>query len=215
MNDLKTATRLLKVKEDSTSIEVLSAYQNLTETFVNPNKFKDITNAKCLMIRNIIEEQLKSKPKFEIELPPGFNACEACKGTGEKYRFERVEIIDNKCKSCRGSGIQTEPCKACNATGKAIYKGKKRICFTCKGTKIYKFEKTLKRTQPQYCKECGGTGNRKRIVLTGKIDLHTQCKICRGTGKKKIKKRQPPLNPVITQDIAVIIRGQLTSTSEH
>ena len=126
MRDLKAAARLLKVKENSTSIEVLSAYQNLTETFVNPNKFKDITNAKCLIIRNIIEEQLKSKPQFEIELPPGFNACEACKGTGEKYRFERVEIIDNKCKSCRGSGIRTEPCKACNASGTVNCKGKKK-----------------------------------------------------------------------------------------
>jgi len=215
MEDMKAAAELLKVKEDSNSIEVLSAYQNLIETFVKPATFKNITNAKCTLIRNIIEEQLKSKPQFKIELPPGFNACEACRGTGERYRFERVEIIDNKCKSCKGSGIRTEPCKACNATGTTDHKGKKRICFTCKGTKIYKFEKTLKRTQPQHCKECGGTGNRKRIVLTGKIDLHTQCKICKGTGKKKIKKIQPPSNPVLTKDIADIIRNQLPSISER
>jgi len=213
MENIKAATELLKIKEDSNSIEVLSAYQNLTETFLEPTIFKNITKAKCLMIRNIIEEQLKSKPQFKIELPPGFNPCEACKGTGEKYRFERVEIIDNKCKSCRGSGIRTEPCKTCNVTGTIDHKGKKKTCPTCKGTKIYKFEKTLKRTQPQYCKECGGTGNRKRIVLTGKIDLHTQCKLCRGTGKKKTKKKQHLSNPVLTEDIATIIHNQLNSTS--
>ena len=215
MENIKTAAALLGIQENSSSIEVLSKYQKLTKISTHSRLFKNITKAKCTMIRHIIEEQLKHKPRFEIKIPPKFDVCEACKGTGEKYRFERVEIIDNKCEGCGGSGYRTEPCKTCNATGTVIYKGQKRKCPTCKGTKVYKFKKNSKRIQPQYCKICGGSGNRKRVVLTGKIDLHTQCKLCKGTGMKKTKKKQPSIsNPVLTKDIGIIIQEQLTSSSK-
>lgn len=203
--ELLEATDLLGLQTDYKDITVLQMYKTIFEETSRKIQRKKLTEAKNLIIRDIIEKQLTEQNFFNIEVPPDFNPCGSCKGTGEIYRLEIIKIVD-KCSYCKGTGIYTEPCKRCNGTG--LIDNKK--CPTCKGTKIYVHKKMFpKRPESKICGKCNGSGDVIKIIKTGKIDIHTTCIVCKGTGTKKIKQKRDLSHPVITKDIGKIIKEQL------
>lgn len=203
--ELLKATDLLGLQTDYKDTMVLQTYKNIFEETSRKVQKKKLTEAKNLIIRNIVEKQLTEQNFFNIEVPPDFNPCGSCKGTGEIYRLEIIRIID-KCSYCKGSGIYTEPCKRCNATGLI---GDKR-CPTCKGTKIYVYKKMFpKRLEDKICEQCNGSGDAVKIIKTGKIDISTTCITCRGSGMRKVKHKRSLPHPVITKDIGKVIKEQL------
>jgi len=202
MLKLEEASNLLNIPGDSNDVQVLSTFKELYEES-NRSQRKELVGAKNLLIRTIIEKQLNKQKFFNIEVPPNFNACDACKGTGEIYRLEVISITD-KCSFCNGSGIHTEECKRCHGSGEI--QGRK--CPTCKGSKIYIFRKNSKRQENRDCEQCGGSGDVIKLIKTGRIDIHTTCIICKGSGMKKVRKRTLP-NPVVPKDMGKIIKEQL------
>jgi len=202
MLNLEEAIHTLNIPNDSNDIQVLSTFKNLYEESNRVHR-KELIEAKNLLIRSIIEKQLHEQNFFNIEVPPNFNACDTCKGTGEIYRLEVISVID-KCSFCNGSGIHTEKCKRCNGTGEI--QGRK--CPTCKGSKIYIFRKNSNRQEDRKCEQCGGSGDVTKIIKTGRINIHTTCTVCRGSGMKKVRKRTLS-NPVLTKDVGKIIKEQL------
>ena len=203
--ELLKATDLLGLQTDYKDTTVLQTYKNIFEETNRKIQKKKLTEAKNLIIRDIIEKQLTEQNFFSIEVPPDFNPCESCRGTGEIYRLEIIKIVD-KCSYCKGSGTYTEPCKRCNGTG--LIDNKK--CPTCKGTKIYVHKKMFpKRPEDKRCSHCNGSGDAIKIIKTGKIDIHTTCITCRGSGMKKVKYKRSLPHPVITKDIGKVIKEQL------
>jgi len=203
--ELLKATDLLGLETDYKDTTVLQTYKNIFEETNRKRQKKQLTEAKNLIIRDIIEKQLTEQNFFNIEVPPDFNPCGSCKGTGEIYRLEIIRIID-KCSYCKGSGIYTEPCKRCSATG--LIDDKR--CPTCKGTKIYIYKKMFpKRLEDKICEQCNGSGDAVKIIKTGKIDISTTCITCRGSGMRKVKHKRSLPHPVITKDIGKVIKEQL------
>ncbi len=206
MEDLAAATKLLNVSKESNETQVLSIYQRMLTNSTTQQRTRDLIKAKNIVIQSIIEKQLKQSRFFTLKIPPEFSACETCRGTGQIYKL-RVEVTDT-CRSCRGTGIRTEPCKHCDGTGSKITSKGKKKCPTCKGTRIYRFKKGPKRLEDEPCKDCLGTGNKKRLILTGRIEKHTTCISCKGIGIKDFhfkKVRRLP-NPVLKQDLGSIIK---------
>lgn len=207
MEELETATKLLNVSKESNETQVLLTYQRMLNDSTTQQRTKNLIKAKNTVIQSIIEKQLKQNRFFTLKIPPDFNACGTCKGTGQIYKL-RVEVTDT-CKSCRGTGVRTESCKHCKGTGSKITSKGKKKCPTCKGTRVYQFKKGPKRLKDEPCQNCLGTGNKKRLILTGRIEKHTTCITCRGIGIKdfRFKKIRRLSNPVLKQDLGSVIKN--------
>lgn len=207
MKEFETATKLLNVSKESNETQVLSTYQHMLSNSTTQQRTKDLIKAKNIIIQSIVEKQLTQSRYFNLKTPPDFNACETCKGTGQIYKL-RVEVTD-ACRSCKGTGIRTEPCKHCDGTGTKITSKGKKKCPTCKGTRIYQFKKGPKRLEDEPCPVCLGTGNKKRLILTGRIEKHTTCITCKGIGIKdfRFKKVRRLSNPVLKKDLGSVIKN--------
>ena len=197
--DLEKASNILEIPKESNDIHIFSAYKEKIETTLDRQLLRDLTEAKNLLIRKEVECQISSRNFFRLRTPPDFNICNVCKGSGEIYRFELIIIeLINECSKCKGTGNLLRVCKKCNGTGSHYGK----VCFNCKGTGFY--------VTNQKCTNCQGTGDikTKRMTRTGKIAAVSTCKICRGTGLKKVQKKIM-FCPVISKNIAELIKHQL------
>jgi len=118
-------------------------------------------------------------PKLDINYQ-----CKFCKGVGAIPFMEVVYIPHcKKCPSCEGSGIKTEPCRACKGTGK---KGRD-ICGLCKGSGKYEYKKNKSRKTNAVCPECSGLKFVGCYKTTGRIIRAQQCSVCKGKGQVKLK----------------------------
>ena len=153
-------------------------------------------------------------------LIPFENACFACHGTGERYKFFKQTAVV-PCKFCDG-GTKVIDCPSCKGTGTFRKWSKDNGGYV--GVDCIKCDKdadnkpTGKRTVK--CFKCHGTGDFKKLVIAPKIEETTHCRTCKGRGfvvdeqpkqqKAKIveRKTQPLSNPVLSTALADKITGK-------
>jgi hypothetical protein len=183
-------------------------------------KLDETVEAKNLLLRHCVEEEMKTKHFFKIaDVAPFKDVCPACKGAGEMYKFARA-TKGIKCKICLGQKEVWVKCEDCGGT--TIFKKKpdsKGItCRKCR--KFYENEPDLEKREkikgkiPIKCDLCRGSGEKRILIRSFEIESTTPCKKCRGLGfltpnpktkpfkKKKVKRTPPsPDNPVLTKEI--------------
>ena len=165
-----------------------------------------LIEARNVLLREIITEQMNVIGRFTIDIQPSQEICTSCNGTGELYRI----MIEVKvaCPVCNGEGVEPETCKKCKGNGKILGE----TCTTCKGKGIFYRYKTFK-TEKKICKKCKGTGEvkiRKRAkTLTGS----TTCLTCGGTGlnNRKLKINEKLGNVVINKEAAERLKNRIVS----
>lgn len=97
--------------------------------------------AKHTLIRHIVSTQMKERRYFSVESPFD-TTCIACRGTGEIFKFNKLEAVDIRCPVCSGEKeIDGVTCSRCLGNGKI----KKAF-----------YDHTLKSTTP--CKQCNELG---------------------------------------------------------
>jgi len=137
-------------------------------------------DARFICLNVIGEAQLVKTGQFHLESPLA-DACDRCKGVGRMLKREMKEI-EVGCHDCGGEGGTKEECPACNGTRRHVRKFPGLTisvnCTQCdnNGAKIAK------------CEVCRGSAKVKKSISTGKFASSSQCKSCKGTGKKPPKK---------------------------
>jgi len=132
------------------------------------------------------EVDLVKTGQFHIESPLE-DACPPCGGVGHMLKREMKEI-EVGCYDCSGEGGRKVKCPVCHGTKRHVRKfpGLKIdvVCTHCddNGYKIVK------------CETCRGSGKVKKSISTGKFASFSECKLCKGTGKKPPKKEKPIFN---------------------
>lgn len=204
MKILETARQTLNLPATFDEIAVFSSFNDLIE---GKSADHSLIDSKNILIREIIEKQLRPNPKkiYRIRVP--FKSCKACKGTGENYRFEYKTEKEN-CKHCDENGVRVEMCTRCFGKGKRYSKKDKIMirCFGCGGIGKYVFSKGKDRDKDIKCRVCRGKGYREKMVPTGRILNHTTCKVCEGTGKRPEEKFG---TSVLSSEMAQVLKDSL------
>jgi hypothetical protein len=171
-------------------------------------KLRPLTDAKNIILRHLIENQVEENGRFDMEgVIPFEDACTSCHGTGELYKFFR-RVVTLDCKFCEGEGEVTLECRACGGSGRYIREyGDLKIDVACK-----KCDKDPETGDPlgvvtYKCRRCRGKGTFRKTVIDSKIKSTTHCKVCKGRGFIVPDDRFPPrrgqtiqiANPVIKE----------------
>ncbi len=204
MKIIETAKRTLGIGGNFDEIIVLGNFNDLMEKASDPI----LIDSKNTLIRDIIERQLRPNPEKPYRIRVPFKGCKACKGTGETYRFEYKPEKEN-CKHCDENGVRVEMCTRCFGKGKRYSKKDKIMirCFGCEGSGKYVFSKGKDRDKDIKCRVCRGKSYREKLVPTGKIIGHAECKVCKGTGKRPEEKFG---TSVLSSEMALLLKGKLT-----
>jgi hypothetical protein len=208
-----------------TETEILTHFYNLVIPKLE-NKTKNLTkfiDAKNLLLRAQIENQVEKNGKFELNIPFR-NICKNCGGTGERYRFFPKQI-DVKCNKCE-NGELIISCPACKGTGRYVKEsGNLKINVKC--NKCHKINKETGKKEPVVfdektgnflvgkikvkCRFCRGSGTFSKPVLDSYIRTTTPCKVCGGKGFHFHTVKEPD-NPVISQDLGKVIKSAVAIT---
>ena len=183
----------------------------------------DLIEAKNVVIREWIEEQLQKQGHWDIKSPYK-DACEKCQGTGEIYKLEK-EKFKKVCQICKGDGYLWVTCKNCKGTGRYKKVDKEYhdliINVKCNCTKFAKHYGDQYRGKIRVrCRECRGEGNisslkqseswqTKDFRYTGKIYSTTKCPNCYGFGFPITPRGF--INPVLSNRLAQIINTEETA----
>jgi len=167
--------------------------------------------ARNVIIRNWIENELEKNGHWELKVPYE-EVCEKCKGTGEIYKLEKVNLPQTKkdvCSKCNGEGYLWLTCKRCHGSGRFKQESPgliiNVICHCSKFASKYG-NQFIGKVRIR-CDECRGSGqtssldnkNEKRdFKFTGKIYSTTKCPVCHGFGFPKPK---IICNPVLSTDV--------------
>jgi len=171
----------------------------------------NLMEAKNVIIRSWIEEQLQKQGHWDIKSPYK-DECERCKGTGEIYKLEKEK---KPCHACNGDGYLWLRCKNCKGTGRFITDDKKglRINVKCNCTKFADhYGDEYKGKIRVRCRKCLGKGTiegLKNFRFTGKIYSTTKCPHCHGFGFPVTPKGH--LNPVLSNQLVQIINTEDTT----
>jgi len=157
-------------KEENLCIEVtLRNFESgVKDAKIKGNQVQKLVDSKNILVRLIIEKQIREKGTFEL-VSPFSSTCPSCKGTGELYKFYRKEI-ELDCLACNKTGQKRIPCPACKGSG--LYGQTK--CLKCADSKDH--------TIVVQCRACQGTGKKKKQVLEAKIKTSTICPACNSFG---------------------------------
>jgi len=191
---------------------VLQKFYHLWENDSKLDK-RIIKDAKMIILRHIVSEQMRVQRYFEI-ISPFENSCISCKGTGEIYKFNKKPVFVN-CWVCAGKKKITVKCRKCNGSGRYIKRwpeggGLNLKCTACNGKGVIRVK----------CSNCFGKGKIKKIVPDHTIKSTTPCKHCKELGfivpktpkKSKHKKHSTPAkNPVISQEHAAVLSAMIKS----
>lgn len=206
--DFEAASKILGMVPDEINQEaIFNSYFKKYTNQIGIDK-NTLTEAKNVLFRDIIDFQIQTTGRFEVEIPPAKNICHSCLGTGELYRL-MIEVTV-PCKYCNGTGVKAVKCKTCEGTGSKYGKP----CLTCKGTGKYFYFKNFKRKETIPCKKCNGSGNMKIKKRAGNLTGSTTCLTCGGTGlnvKRLNTKKSNSLidNKVITEEAAKRIKEKM------
>lgn len=174
--------------------ESIYAYLQEFEGYYQHSNKKEIIQEKNIMIRKLIENQIKEKGVFHVNAPFGKRTCKDCGGTGEIYKFFR-DVKTITCPKCNGRGNFVKPCLICQGSGRYIREELPlRInvkCKHCGGVgKIYCI-----------CPTCKGKGKVKKHVIAPKIKSTTLCPTCEGLGfYQDQKKSEHQFNPCVDRN---------------
>lgn len=186
--DLESARNLLKVKVEYTADQVLQFFEVAHWVAVENktlDKIPSLINAKNVLLRHMVSEQMLKQRYFKIE-SPFENSCRSCRGTGEIYKFEpqTIEVI---CRSCGGEGKRWIKCPSCKATGryKVTWKEGGGIDEPCKRCKAENDHHIL--VDCYQCNREGSTsvGKKTITVKSHVIKSATPCRFCGGLGFAK------------------------------
>jgi len=195
------------------------------------NKNPDLVQAKDIMLRALLEEQIRATGRFDFSGIKFEKTCPDCGGTGELYKLGR-KSIEEACKKCVSNAaaiaflgprydplkmkISDKPEDADKSSGKRLVKCRKcengryikgshdgglKINVLCK-TCHGKAEVLIK------CKTCRGKKIVKKNVLDGSVESTTTCKTCHDKGfltPKEISKSYPD-NPIIPVNLGEAIK---------
>lgn len=179
--EINTALNMLGLNQLPTINNLLEA---MHELFIDKQLRQEITEARDVILRKIVETQMAEKRYFVI--PPIEHACERCHGTGEIYQFH-IKEVSVRCHICGGRGSKRVKCQVCE-DGRYIRKmnsGGVIInvqCKKCNGTGLVWVK----------CSSCLGKGELKKVVLSSEIKSTTFCKSCLGFGFKAPVAPEPP-----------------------
>lgn len=231
---LAEAEKILGTGADYDHVHVLNCYSIAYWVNAENNelhKNDPVVLAKNVLIRSLVERQIKENGHFDLSDNPLENKCPDCKGTGELYKIWRKRIEDG-CKKCVSNGeaikflgerydpkmmkISNKPEDKDLPSGKTIVK-----CRKCengrfiqgsheKGLRINVMCKTCngKGQVLVKCKTCRGKKVISKPVLANKIEKTTECRTCRGKGflTPKEEKHIAPKNPVFSKNIGEAIK---------
>lgn len=206
-----------------TDVELLTHFYNLVAPKIENKETKDLKkfiDAKNLLLRPQVENQVEQNGKFELQIPFE-NVCPNCGGAGERYKFFK-KMVEVTCKFC-DEGEAIINCPACKGTGRFVKdNGNLKIDVKCK--KCNKTDTETGESEPVLfdpetgdplvgkikvrCRMCRGSGKFQKLVIDSYIKSTTYCRSCRGKGFKLVKE---PDNPVISQDLGKVIKGAVTS----
>ena len=174
----KTACEVLQVgpKPQMTIGHVLINFSSMIRSDNVPEDLSRpaFIRAKNLLLHKLIDEQVASMGKFEVNAPFD-EPCPACYGTGEIYKFYRKTVIVD-CR-CDNGTFDAGKCWTCKGSGRFIKIDEKepdlRYNYKCKrcvdGRRIVK------------CRYCNGRGKQTKFVIA-KIESAKTCFKCRGIG---------------------------------
>lgn len=202
--NFQKALNVLDVTATDNPKTIIMKFNEKMKTCSDPENQKILRNAKVLLIKEHIIDQIKKDGKFFIQNTD--TSCIKCNGVGEIFKFKKV-LAEIECKYCHGSGKVTESCKACNGTGR--YKNESAglkinvKCKKCDGNKSTEVK----------CKKCLGAGKIKKLIITPEIESTNHCKICHGTGLKDNKENVKPIkskiykveNPALPHEIGTML----------
>jgi len=209
---LQDAEKVLGVGSEYDYLHALNCYQTLYEVKQENEENDDIpaiTEAKNVILRNMVETQIRENGRFIFDQIPFEDSCIHCHGTGELYKLGR-KAIEEDCKKCepdkdgKPSGKRKVRCRNCKDgifTRGSREKGLviKVTCKTCEGTS----EVMVK------CRTCRGKKVFKKMVLSGELESTTKCKYCEGKGfQTEIeRKKSAPSNPVLSNNLGKAIKA--------
>ncbi len=180
----------------------------------------ELMEAKNVVIRTWIEEQLQKQGHWDIKSPYK-DECKRCYGTGEIYKLEK-EKFTKPCTFCNGLGHLWLVCKNCKGSGRYINEDKECkdliINVKCNCAKFAEeYGDKYKGKIRVLCRECRGKGSAtnlkkseswkdKDFRYTGKIYSTTKCPHCYGYGFPVTPRRF--VNPVLSNKLAQIINTE-------
>jgi len=223
------AFKLLNLPDAYDVPTLLRAFECEIHASINNKKtrmLKPLTEAKNILLRDQIEQMIEKEGRFDLaDMIPFEEACLACKGTGELYKFFR-KAATVPCKFCtdgkpEDNGYVFITCRACKGT-KRYKKQQKGLTINVECTRCHKDEEGkptgLERVK---CRACLGKGTFRKLVIDSKIKSTTHCRHCKGRGfvlpeppAKKVKAASKkhhapatPNNPVISADLGAQLKG--------
>lgn len=194
---------------DFNTESVLSLFE-MTHWVLSENeeldKLPTAIEAKNILIRHLVTEQLKVRRYFQI-VSPFENSCIHCRGAGELFKFVK-KTVEVNCHICGGKGDLKIPCPTC----KGKVKTKQVECPTCQGSGRYI------RRWPEggginvSCRRCKGKTTIEEEIVCERCNnektIVVKCAECRGKGKKK----KFPLDHNIKSTTPCPVCGQLGFT---
>jgi len=102
----------------------------------------------------------------------GTKECMVCNESGYMVEIVDITSLERECKKCEGTGevLSRKKCDSCSGRGMTK-------CDRCRG-KGHLYHRAI------VCPECRRTGETQcgRCEGTGKIEVHSSCEACHGSG---------------------------------
>ncbi len=217
------ATQLLQLNKQNITVPytLINFRSMIVKDDITDHSHSNLMEAKNVIIRTYIEEQLQKQGHWDIKSPYK-DECKRCHGTGEIYKLEK-EKFKKPCSICNGDGYLWLVCKNCRGSGRYIktdeeYKdliiNVKCNCFKFAEQYGDKYKGKIR----VRCQECRGKGTAaislkksevwkdKNFRYTGKIYSTTKCPECYGYGFPITPRGF--VNPVLSNKLAQIINTE-------
>ncbi len=228
--DVDEALKVLNLSASEDLPTMLKTFEKQIRASIDNKKthlLKGLTNNKNVILRSEIEKMIEANGRFDLsKIIPFEEVCKSCNGSGELYRFYRIDATV-PCKFCtdgnpEDNGYVFIPCRACKGT-KRYKKQQKDLTINVDCTRCYQDPETglatgLERVK---CRACLGKATFRKMVIDAKIKSTTRCSHCKGRGfnlpdppPKKVKaaKTHKPrtrtvlANPVISADLGAQLK---------
>lgn len=184
ITDLGQAASFLELPDEYEVTDLLVQFEKRIHAAIDSKKtklLKPLTDAKNILLRHIVETQVKNTGKFDFtDVIPFETACTSCRGTGELYKFFRNTVTE-PCKFCN-NGYVLITCRSCK--GSTRYKKNQhdlKIDVECSQCERDENDKPTGQEKVK-CRKCRGTAKFRSHPIAPKIESTTHCHDCKGRG---------------------------------